>query len=326
MRRALAGILVGSILAFGCGKRDVETPPPPEPASVQASPQAATTPEAAPAPEAAPEPAADPTSPPIPTDAVQVPGVPDLSLAWPSPKAEKAANDENRAGLKLHKKNTHAAIERYLAALRHDPSHSFARYNLACAYGLVGDADRAIGVLRQFRAAACVTCMKRLAKAATDSDFDSIRDLEAFQQVIANVVVREPDYAKAAQHVTGRLAAQDFSPLLEAIAAGRHVTIDGEQERLDDSPNPRVRFDIVSSKEIARLKKTVWEYEESEDGPQSGFRAPEEVHCKDQCCTFEALSCGGADDLTSRFTEICFVPLTADKAVPSRIKFFTCGG
>ncbi|MCS7048182.1 MAG: tetratricopeptide repeat protein [Verrucomicrobiae bacterium] len=72
----------------------------------------------------------------------------------------------------------HQALERFHTALQYEPDNPEVRYNLACAYALLGDSTAAIRELR--------ACLERARGGpyanllATDSDFDGIRHLPEF--------------------------------------------------------------------------------------------------------------------------------------------------
>lgn len=89
----------------------------------------------------------------------------------------------NAVGLKLHKKKKYdEAIEHYRYAIGKTPSFYIAHYNLACAWALKGEVSYAISKLRKAE-----TLKSRdwvLAKVAKDSDFDAIRDSDAFKNYL----------------------------------------------------------------------------------------------------------------------------------------------
>lgn len=73
------------------------------------------------------------------------------------------------------------AVERFQTALQFDPENAEVRYNLACAYALLGDQEAALRMLRE--------CLERSPRGpyasllATDRDFDSIRHLPEFARL-----------------------------------------------------------------------------------------------------------------------------------------------
>jgi hypothetical protein len=114
--------------------------------------------------------------------APQTLGLP-AQLAEPRAQSDRvAARKHNKTGLKLHlDKRWSDAIPHYRKAIMTDPSHVLARYNLACAYALVGESDFAIQILMEFNSLGCKLCRKQLKAARKDKDFVSIRNDARFQ-------------------------------------------------------------------------------------------------------------------------------------------------
>lgn len=99
-------------------------------------------------------------------------GIPKLSFPGISASRRKQAIQTNSDGVMMLKSGDHAeAVAYFVRALQLDPGYVLARYNLACAYALSGDAKRAIAVLAQFRDCDREDCQRRLARARTDEDF-----------------------------------------------------------------------------------------------------------------------------------------------------------
>ena len=72
------------------------------------------------------------------------------------------------------------AVTAFKEALRLDNSYSLAYYNLACLYGRTGDAENAVGYLRQ----AVALEPESRAWAIADSDFAPVRDAPAFRALV----------------------------------------------------------------------------------------------------------------------------------------------
>ncbi len=181
----------------------VPAPPSPvaPPAPVVSGPDA-TSPSpdtASPPPDAAepppPPPVVAPTAPTATAD-----GLPVLDAATRAALAKRPTNAEklearrlNGDGVKLHKKRDYAgAIRLYLDALAAEPQSTLARYNLACAYALTGDAERAIHALLVHRE---LGHKAKLEDARVDEDFAGLRDDVRFRTLTgyATIVVYSAD-------------------------------------------------------------------------------------------------------------------------------------
>jgi hypothetical protein len=91
---------------------------------------------------------------------------------------ERKAARLNRQGLRHHKAGRYSfAIEAYLDALAMAPSARYPRYNLACAYALVGRADAALRHLVLLRESGN---HDKLSDARVDPDFRSLRSNPSF--------------------------------------------------------------------------------------------------------------------------------------------------
>lgn len=99
-------------------------------------------------------------------------------------EAQEIASALNSGGLKAYEEKDYSRAQSlWVMAVQLAPHRTGARYNLACAYALAGDAERAIVQLQQL-ARAGSDGRKRLKKAAKDSDFYSMRDRPDFQALV----------------------------------------------------------------------------------------------------------------------------------------------
>jgi hypothetical protein len=138
-------------------------------------------------PKAPPAKAASPAAPraAAPTPATPAPqalpaGCPPLDLAPVSAARQAEARRRNSAGMKRHAAADYkGAIEQFTAALRANPGHLLARYNLACACSRNGQGAAALARLAELRRCSAgeggAACAKILRSARSDQDLESIR-------------------------------------------------------------------------------------------------------------------------------------------------------
>ena len=100
-------------------------------------------------------------------------------------RARRRARALNAQGLRLYgRRQYRAAIGKYQAALREDPGHILARYNLSCAYNLVGEPELGLALLVEFKKADCAACRERLVRASEDADWHSMWDHPLFVEIV----------------------------------------------------------------------------------------------------------------------------------------------
>lgn len=113
-------------------------------------------------------------------------GVPPLSHAKVSDRRRRAARRLNVAGLRAYERRAYKeAIASYKQALRNDPGHLLARYNLSCAYNLDGEPEKGLALLAEFRRDGCDDCLARLARASEDADWHSMWEHPLFIEIVA---------------------------------------------------------------------------------------------------------------------------------------------
>ena len=134
-------------------------------------------------------------------DALEIPkSVRPFSLATVDKRSKSGARKLNAAGLKLYSsKDYRGAIVRYTAALRLDPSNLLARYNLSCAYNLVGEPEKGLALLDEFRRADCPGCRGRLTRAAEDADWHSMWAHPLFVEIVGVSVNASDDTSDKAR-------------------------------------------------------------------------------------------------------------------------------
>lgn len=94
-----------------------------------------------------------------------------------SKKKSKIAKKANSKGLKEHKKKKYgAAIKKYEEALDAVPHYVYAKYNMACAYSLLGDAEASLMHLEEMYTWDDPLVDQQLKKARIDPDFIPVRD------------------------------------------------------------------------------------------------------------------------------------------------------
>jgi tetratricopeptide (TPR) repeat protein len=94
-----------------------------------------------------------------------------------------AESAENWTSLGLYyalERDYRTALEYFLAALSLDPEYYVAAYNAACVYAEMGDSGEALKYLRSG-----LRTRRLITGAEKDGDFDAIRDLPAFREIIA---------------------------------------------------------------------------------------------------------------------------------------------
>lgn len=94
-----------------------------------------------------------------------------------------AARHNNSEGMRHYKKKRlKKALAHFAAAYELDPQNRYASYNLACVYARLGDAMRAVEMLRHHRKLRPDRFKERVAK---DNDFDRVRQSAPFKALMA---------------------------------------------------------------------------------------------------------------------------------------------
>lgn len=107
-----------------------------------------------------------------------------------SSKNMAAASSAYKRGVAQHKKRAYgSAIKFYREALDANPFFVAAKYDMACAYSLLGDERGALRELEELYTWNDPETDQRLTKARTDTDFDNIRDNPNFKLLTGYVRV-----------------------------------------------------------------------------------------------------------------------------------------
>jgi len=211
-----------------------------------------------------------------------VEGVPDLDLDADLSLSDtqiEISRQFNKDAMKAYRnKDYKKAIDLFIKALEKNPANLLFRYNLACTYALNGDKDKSLGILRQLKETeGCARCFIRLARAAKDSDFDSIREDAEFKKLVEGAPQRLAAELKAAKWLEYK-ANEEGVPIrtngLPAISsdgkriAAAHTSDDAFkleilQASTGNAINSRV---LVNPNELAGIV--------SGDGPGKDMKAP----------------------------------------------------
>ena len=150
--------LAATLALTGCGdkkkkrKRGGGGEAPAATEGVPADPAAEATGEPAAAAEAEAPAAAVEAEAPAAATIPSVEGVPDYENKGVPSKAVTKAMKHNSKAVKHHGKKRYKKAEvEYLKALTLNPRYEYARYNLACAYALMGQDEKALGLLTQMK-------------------------------------------------------------------------------------------------------------------------------------------------------------------------------
>ena len=116
------------------------------------------------------------------------PGVVEMDRSRVPRRTYNKARDTNNKGYQAYKRwkkdrrrtsDFKAAMRLWKEALRLRPSHTIARYNLACGFAQAGDKEAALCLLRQIHAKLydrrCFRCRRQINHARLDPDLDSLR-------------------------------------------------------------------------------------------------------------------------------------------------------
>jgi hypothetical protein len=252
----------------------------------QAAPPPETAPSAGPASAAAPvtsAPTATPTAAPASAASAPPPGtgLPGYTAQEAGPDAQKQATEANRAGFRAYRKgDLTAAAAEYERAVRAHPGHALARYNLACVWARLGQAERALAALRELREAGCPTCLARVAGAPADEDWAALKADPRFVAVTQGVVVPagpgEVSAALERAFTTGKVEA--LSPFLSDEGTVEVVTVCS----VCDPPEDRATKKLARGALVKHIARAANHGGDEENAPYfNGFERPK---CDDTCC------------------------------------------
>ncbi|MEO1267343.1 MAG: tetratricopeptide repeat protein [Myxococcota bacterium] len=107
------------------------------------------------------------------------------------------ANARNLKGLKLHKKgDLDAAIKAYRQALTQDPTHVWARFNLACALAVQGDTDGAFNALAWLRRDPSPEALMPLSRVEIDPELASLKGDPRLEPLLEEIRAVPPSEAE----------------------------------------------------------------------------------------------------------------------------------
>ncbi len=226
---------------------------------------------------ATPRPPAPAASPPVATKAPPT-GLPSLTKRAGDDAASARARAQNTAGFKAYKAGKlEEAARQYEAAVRSDPQHILARYNLACVWNKLGD-TRGLGVLTTFKRVGCRACLERLRRARVDSDFADKWDDPEFKAITAERAPGPTTVADVARAVERAYLAGDHAPLAPFLSG----TIEMVRVcTVCDPPDDR-RTTAMSA---ARLPGAIDRERGRRDGDEGPFfNGFESMRCDAKCC------------------------------------------
>ncbi len=117
--------------------------------------------------------------------------LPPVTPKRPSRGALAKAKRLTKQGLGLHKRKRYAAaVDKYEQALSSDPFHVKAKYNLACALALLGDANGSIQALRELQSWDSGEARGKFSKARSDKDFEPIHSNARFRRLVGLVRIQ----------------------------------------------------------------------------------------------------------------------------------------
>jgi hypothetical protein len=262
-----------------------------------------------------------------PAEVPSVEGVPDYENKAVASKIVTKSQKHNSKAVKHHLKKRYKKAERgYLKALKLNPRYEMARYNLACAYALMGEHDKSLGLLSQLKAAGCYRCLERVIRAQTDTDFASLHQDRRFQRITGGIMLPSLNFKQAAKRLSSKFKIANFQPTFDDGRVIRIVSVSTHRD------NYSKYYDVKNQKELNyRLKKMFdvhWYEQEMEVKYPLPWLIDTKVpqwSCTKNCCTAEGefyCSEGGP----ALLNKVCFEPLSAVRLLPIKLVFDNCSG
>jgi hypothetical protein len=134
-----------------------------------------------------------------------------------SSRNQTRATDANTDGMRAYNRGRYEeAAEQFERALRYNPYHRLAKYNLACQMALLGNHEEALRHLDELSRWDAPWAAEQLSHALTDEDFISMRDNPRFREITgytrAQVLNGGGDAGVAeVQRIAGELGAEGIS-------------------------------------------------------------------------------------------------------------------
>ncbi len=197
-------------------------------------------------------------------------------------KAASAARKLNSKGLKAHRKKDYAAAAAsYEAAVRKDPSHILARYNLACAWNRLGKAVKARAVLWEFQRLGCDACLARLIKARQDKDFQGQWKDPHFIALTAKVTVKTYTLKQVGEAVSDAFELGKTKRLRPMLHHRERVTVVIQHSIADEGDSRKLYGRDALLKYITKTWKNSQDWD-SDDA--YGLEGLVGMTCKKDCC------------------------------------------
>jgi cytohesin len=257
--------------------------------------------------------------------------VPPITLASVAPaKGELARQRYDEANRLLRRGNAKAAVQKYVQALQADPTHIYARYNLACSYARIGDQRNALAVLRQFREAGCLVCLRRLVRAREDRDFSAYWSHPDFVSITSGFILKDPNYERLSYDLASTFRYDKFQ---SSFGAGRTVSF--RYVDINSHKKPRRHFTVSTMAELREALGRDFALRRGEERSSGGDVRIKEAGgrwvCDQQsgtdplpCCRLESASLCDGPEAWSAVTSICFWPVSADVAAPVSVGITVC--
>ncbi len=190
----------------------------------------------------------------------------------------------------------------FTQAIKADPNHILARYNLACASQLSGDSDKALVILRELKKEACPLCIKQLLFAPKDKDFKELwADTSFVQSTTLDLAkLRQGGAPAAARALEKAYTAGDPSllsvwwPASGQVRYRNYATV-----AHDEKPKPKLTAVKIIEKDIKNLGKWMRDKNEIE----ITFYGFSDIVCKDNCCL--GWHAGGTHHGAYRLEKVC---------------------
>jgi len=254
---------------------------------------------------------------------ISVDGVTDFNLDYVPVKTRTNALKLNSKAVKQHgKKNYVEAIGFYKEALELWPGYIGARYNLACAFALVGDKERGLGLLKQLKEEGCVKCRQRVQKSRSDTDFQTLWDDDDFKSLAGDVHVSLPDYKTITKQLIRELGKGYFGLLVGA--AKRDVTIDinGSDIRGKDQLSA---YKINLMKTWARNMGDGESWRNYKPKFHPGDMYTYRLKCRGDCCNIriprDSRDSSLGEHVIGVLKKVCYWPTSETEAYPRFLKY-----
>lgn len=235
--------------------------------------------------------------------------VPPLDLKPVDDKAAAKARALAKRARELNRAGDHAAAaDEYIAALKADPGHIMARYNLSCAYNMAGDTGRGLAVLKQFKDDGCPLCLGRLVRARADAEWKSSHEDPRFVQLTSDVVVRTPDLQAVASTFRNEARARKLDEFSTYVHPRAPVKIEEQYyECMQQGENCSVAHtDRAAVRGTAELNRWLRQRAKYARANEVRLVVQKRIGCSDKCCSFGKDREPGDIPDNLEITHVCF--------------------